>query len=684
MAITRDVPDLVEKSLAGVFQAVEKAGLLLILLVLAVLQMQGQGGQDMAFSGLLFFIYTVALLVFFGLRHAGTVARRAKVFKCETNIVSFINEVTENFRLIADYNQLPAMVNIFSGRVAESNSAVTTSAVYEITNKHFAPFLTSLVCGAYILFSFRMVMRGDMGIGSFIAGITIWQGIGQSYQSLYDGLLVAQRATAPLANVVFYMNLPVDVTHRMLLSRKTLAAQETSSGRKASKCVHDILNIRGNDVTFAYPKFSGGGVPVLNKISFEIPQGKLVAVVGPPGSGKATFLQLLGDVLLPPLNPGVLHVPPHLRLLHVSMRPQFMSHMSMFQNLCFGPSDGCDETPARVLAICERLGMSGDALRIIEQEVRSPDHPPSRLTKMESCKVQESGMSSMGTPASVAQREMASKKAHSLLSHTDMCALHLARAFVMNPDVLVLHKPLTNFDDTRSHLVLNLMHEFVHKRGLEKPSQDRAQRRPRTCIFSALAVHTVHVADMVLRVAGGKIQPLQLDPLDQLQVRVANLFADVDPHKTGHASRKDFLAVVSADPSSCDLLGLDPNTLQGLSEVEKEAALIELFCAIDQTGEGFFDMNDLWFYVARQERNWVEVPRSACGHDDTAPDGQRDSKSSIRSSDVVNPSNQATLEGTSVWSQSCNKRLSNLCDDAEVLSEEVSMYLSQGRRSSRL
>jgi len=680
MAITRDVPDLVEKSLAGLFQAVQKAGLLLVLFMFAVLQSQERGWQDMAFSILLFFVNTVALLVFLGIRHAGTVARRAQVFKRETNIVSFLNEVTENVRLISDYDQKAAMVGIFSGRIADSNSAVTASAVWEIANKHFAPFVASFVCGAYVLFSFRAVMRGDMGVGSLVAGMSVWQGIGQCYQSLYDALLVAQRATAPLANVVFYMNLPVDVTHRMLLSRKTLAAQETSSGRKASKCVHDILNIRGNDVTFAYPKFSGGGVPVLNKISFEIPQGKLVAVVGPPGSGKATFLQLLGDVLLPPLNPGVLHVPPHLRLLHVSMRPQFMSHMSMFQNLCFGPSDGCDEAPGRVLAICERLGMSSDALALIKKEVRNS---PGRALTLASCEMEVGGAGAMGTPASVAQRELASKQVNSLLSHTDMCILHLARAFVMNPDVLVLHKPLANFDDTRARLVLDLMHEFVHQRGLEKPPKERALRRPRTCIFSALAVHTVHVADMVLRVAGGTVQPLHLDQIDQLRAKVSSLFADLDTHKTGRVSREDFLAVVGATPLSCVLLGLEPETLQGLSEVEREARLTELFNCIDRTDAGAFDANDLWFHVSRLPRNWIEIPASACGHDGVTLDGRPDSRGSVRSSDTK-PSIQAPFEGASAWGQSCNKHISDLCDDAAVPVEEVPMYLSQARTNSYL
>ncbi|MDR2253206.1 MAG: ABC transporter ATP-binding protein/permease [Bifidobacteriaceae bacterium] len=43
------------------------------------------------------------------------------------------------------------------------------------------------------------------------------------------------------------------------------------------------------DVTFAYP----GGPMVLDRVSFEVPQGSLTAIVGPSGSGKTTIIRLL-------------------------------------------------------------------------------------------------------------------------------------------------------------------------------------------------------------------------------------------------------------------------------------------------------------------------------------------------------------------------------------------------------
>ena len=49
--------------------------------------------------------------------------------------------------------------------------------------------------------------------------------------------------------------------------------------------------IRFEDISFAYP--SRLGHLVLDKVSFEVPAGDTVALVGPSGSGKSTVLALL-------------------------------------------------------------------------------------------------------------------------------------------------------------------------------------------------------------------------------------------------------------------------------------------------------------------------------------------------------------------------------------------------------
>ena len=57
----------------------------------------------------------------------------------------------------------------------------------------------------------------------------------------------------------------------------------------------DVPMVRFEDVYFAYDPgaAAAGGRPILQGVSFEIPAGKTVAVVGPSGSGKSTLARLL-------------------------------------------------------------------------------------------------------------------------------------------------------------------------------------------------------------------------------------------------------------------------------------------------------------------------------------------------------------------------------------------------------
>ncbi len=54
------------------------------------------------------------------------------------------------------------------------------------------------------------------------------------------------------------------------------------------------LQVQGANVTFSHVHFAYEAArPILHDISFEIPAGKTVAVVGPSGSGKSTLARLL-------------------------------------------------------------------------------------------------------------------------------------------------------------------------------------------------------------------------------------------------------------------------------------------------------------------------------------------------------------------------------------------------------
>ena len=52
------------------------------------------------------------------------------------------------------------------------------------------------------------------------------------------------------------------------------------------------------------------------------------------------------------------------------------------------------------------------------------------------------------------------------LSRSDRALIHFVRAMVMNPEVLVLHKPTVLVEKNQRKAVLQMMREFVRNRGM--------------------------------------------------------------------------------------------------------------------------------------------------------------------------------------------------------------------------
>merc|ERR1719469_120460 len=95
------------------------------------------------------------------------------------------------------------------------------------------------------------------------------------------------------------------------------------------------------------------------------------------------------------------------------------------------------------LNICKSLGVSEHLLKILRQDAQE----------------------SPGLKGSVHHRQQEHSWRDST-SKTDCQKLSLARALTVNPDVLCLHKPTSNFDEYTARRVLALLRKFVSSRGI--------------------------------------------------------------------------------------------------------------------------------------------------------------------------------------------------------------------------
>jgi len=621
MAITRDVPEVVENGFSSVFGVLQNFGLLVVCVALQINKI----GTAMWFTALLFIGYPLVTICFLAIRQKGGAKRRDLHFRRQTEVVGFIQQVTECYQLINDYQQRPPMVKIFNDRVCACNAACLQANVWDITNQHFTPFLGTLMCALSVLFSYQKVLDGGP-IGEFLTGVAIWKGIGTCYKAIFDKVGELQNVVSPLHNIVFFMNLPCDIGERMRYNRWQLdnykqgidVAQAQLLGLEAEYSPYvcsgmrvaagdlseepfdatDLLQIHCKNIAFAYPKCTGGGTRVLEGCCFDLPQGKLIAVSGPRGGGKATLLKLLGNVTLPldesSSSSGDFFLPPHLRVLHVSYEPKTIDDLDVFANLCFGPNALSDQLPKRVLAICRRLGMSHELKQLVEDHANACDRQRIGQDGGNGFGAWGRQASSIGGTSWQLSKHRGEKVIDGkLLAHTDLCLIHLARAFVMNPDVLILHKPLAQLDELHARFVLELLREFVDLRGIEKPPEERKKRRPRTCIFSVADFKYSDVADMVLHVNQGKVSRVDVDQLVNLRKYARKLFDSMDLNCDSLVNRKEFLAAVEGAPWASELLGVSAGQMD-------TAVLGSAFDLLDRNNNGEVDFDELVHHLQRR------------------------------------------------------------------------------------
>lgn len=143
-------------------------------------------------------------------------------------------------------------------------------------------------------------------MGTFQGGTTLFQGLMYLTVLVAGGFLIAIGDMMPedLAMYALYIGIfisPIQILVEFTESlqkglsgfRRFLAVVETSPEIVDAADAIELTNVKGNisyqDVSFGYEKEE----PVLSHVSFDIPAGKSVALVGPSGGGKTTICSLL-------------------------------------------------------------------------------------------------------------------------------------------------------------------------------------------------------------------------------------------------------------------------------------------------------------------------------------------------------------------------------------------------------
>eukprot|EP00747_Dinoflagellata_sp_TGD_P155447 gnl/TRDRNA2_/TRDRNA2_177579_c1_seq31.p1 gnl/TRDRNA2_/TRDRNA2_177579_c1~~gnl/TRDRNA2_/TRDRNA2_177579_c1_seq31.p1 ORF type:complete len:714 (+),score=119.49 gnl/TRDRNA2_/TRDRNA2_177579_c1_seq31:50-2191(+) len=368
-----------------------------------------------------------------------------------------VHNASAVFRLIADYSKRGKITQAFTKFVDEIMESKLPLQLASLNSSYFIKWTSTLLLAAYIVIFSQHVIAKQLSLGTFLATMRIIAELGNEFREIYAEAEEIVRSIGPLFEVTKLINGQTDVNQRREASLKkskkmhdemariqdrSAREPENSGVSQAFEVDHIPLSI--TDLRFHY---GGPNSPcVVGVKNLTVPQGSLVAITGKHGSGKSTLMQLLGEVLEP--QEGEIFLPPHLRTLHVSRAPILVDD-TLFANLTFGG----EEKPDRVRRILRRLELH-EADSLVQKELDGED---------DGCK---------------------DSRWQNKLTETDMSLVHLARAFVFNPNILVVHKPTTPFNTEKSNFLMGVLKEFCQESGIAVAG-DKAHRRPRTLFYSS-------------------------------------------------------------------------------------------------------------------------------------------------------------------------------------------------------
>lgn len=414
-----------------------------------------------------------------------------EVIVAQADAMGMLVNSVQGFQLIRDYRQRSAISMSYGDNLKRSYLVLTRLSLFKFWNTRFLPALTVTGIGIFLLLGTQLVLLDAISVGAFLASIDMFQELSDRFQTMQNNLDLIIQSGSPLLQITKILNLPTDFEERRAnaLRRRRqmterLAVFRASGVPDGYQNAFDAIPIELDSLTVAY-------VPALCKVRASVPLGRMVYIFGQQGSGKATLLQCIADRKV--ADQGHAVYPPHNRCLQVSSDHTLLQHLNLYENLTFGCAT---PEPQRVFDIFSRIGLvaNPELLATLQNDIETLlGKRQSSVLHLQPEDTEKQGLlqpSPRPSPRVRRQPEPSSQgqgsvKWQNFLSAMESQKIQLARAFIYNPQILVLHKPVDSADAGDEHdMLLGLIREFVDKRGVCFAADSVETRRPRTCFFS--------------------------------------------------------------------------------------------------------------------------------------------------------------------------------------------------------
>jgi ATP-binding cassette subfamily B protein len=334
---------------------------------------------------------------------------KQEIAKYEANCDAFLTRVLKRIRLFADFTPIIRLIAMAS---------------------HLSLFLVAGI----------MMIKGHFLAGNFMI-------LGQAMGAILSRLQAVATINEQYQNAIVSARRLYEVLHAPpTVPEKLRAAELPKNGRGA---------VKFENVTFGYDKAK----PVLRDVSFEVPGGSIVAIVGPTGAGKSTLVSLIsrfydpqqGRIFIDGIDIRDLDLATLRTQVSFVFQETYLFSDTVAGNIAYGRphiSEGDIEVAARFAQAHEFI--------------------------VELAQGYQSMLGERGSSLSGGQRQR----------------LAIARAILTNPRVLILDDATASVDPETEELIRKGMHTVM---------------TGRTTFVIAHRISTVKQADVVLVVENGRI-----------------------------------------------------------------------------------------------------------------------------------------------------------------------------------
>jgi subfamily B ATP-binding cassette protein MsbA len=355
-------------------------------------------------------------------------------------MISYLDEALIGIRVVKAFNAVKFIADRFHGENEKLSKISRSMARRQQLASPVSEFLGILMVAAIVLYGGSLVIsgKGDLTGASFIAYIALFsqvmrpaKAISDSFANIHTGVAAGERVLS-------------------LVDEKPMITDPPG----AVVINHFQEAIRFDQVSFAYPDNT-----VLKDISFSIPKGQTIALVGPSGGGKSTLMDLIPKFIQP--KSGVISIDGtdiqqvnsiSLRsLLGVVNQDPILFNDTIYNNIAFGrPHANREEVEAAA-----RIANAHDFITATE-------------------KGYETNIGDKGVRLSGGQRQR-------------IC---IARAVLNNPPIMLLDEATSALDTESEKLVQDALANLM---------------KNRTSLIIAHRLSTIQNADNIIVLDGGKI-----------------------------------------------------------------------------------------------------------------------------------------------------------------------------------